>query len=180
MGNASQKDWPVLETAKTAEEVRIAILSYLRSHRSWYARWSTFYSVAWNTSTLLIVILGAVTSILAAAGDSLPQNLHPLVIVLPAFSSLLAALLVQFKLKEMCRLREVGRLACEGLICRALHIPTSESPKDALATAIQLREAAHELERQQLLDYMAEVSSRASHLTTKDSKGQHASIVKSE
>ena len=181
MAPASKKNGPLLETAESTEEIRTAILSYLRSHRAWYARWSTFYSLSWNTSTLLIVILGAATSILAAAGDGLPQRLHLLVIVLPAISSLLAALLVQFKQKEMCRLREAGRLTCEELICKAFRISSDENHKDALAAAIQLREAAHNLERQQLLEYMGEATSPGrGQASTQEPKSHDGSIVKPE
>jgi hypothetical protein len=147
---------PSLEKANTTEEIRHAALSYLRTHRNWYARWSSFYSIAWNISTLLVVVLGASTSILAASGDVLPKDVRVLVIVLPAISSLLAALLIQFKLREMCHLREMGRLACEDLICKAYRISPDHEPRSALELAIHLREAAHQLERNQLAEFMSE------------------------
>jgi hypothetical protein len=143
-----------LETAKTASDIRMAAISYLRTHRKWYARWSRFYSVTWNVATMLIVLLGALSSILTAAQRDFPVPSWVL-ITLPAVSSLLAALLIQFKLKDSCRVREAGRIASEELICRAYLIPTDD-PKRALEVAVGLREAAHQLEREQLIDFLAE------------------------
>ena len=58
-----------LETAQSTEEIREAILGYLRAHRNWYQKWSTRYAVSWNLLTFLILTLGALTSILTAIGN---------------------------------------------------------------------------------------------------------------
>lgn len=143
----------LIEAAETGPEIKQAALGYLRTHRKWYARWSLFYSFAWNGATLLIVILGALSSILTATQPS--QVPHWLLITLPAVSSLLAAVLMQFRLKDACRLRELGRIATEELICKAHLIPT-DVKREALVAAITLREAAHRLEREQLVEFLAD------------------------
>ncbi len=156
MGPSGSPKPPTLETASTGEEARKAILLYLKKHRKWYHRWSRFYSIAWHNATLLVVVLGALTSILTAIK---PQPVPTEVLIaLPALSSLLAAILIQFKLKESCRVRERGRIATEELICEALVIPTQDKEK-ALKRAVEIRERAHQLERDQLAEFLAEAPS---------------------
>ena len=136
-----------------SQEIRSATLSYLRSHRLWYAFWSRVYTLTWNITTFSIIVLGALTSILTAAGV---QN-KALLITLPAVSSLLGAFLIQFRLRDVWRLRELGRIAVEELICQAYLIPT-DSPEVALKEAIRLRLRTHKLERDQLSEFFGEAA----------------------
>lgn len=148
-----RKQWPNLEDSETAEEARTAILSYLRSHRAWYEKWSKRYALTWNMLTFTVLILGALTSILTAFGNVMKEVL----VALPAISSLCAAALIQFRLREGCRIRDHGRIATEFLICKALALPMNDTEK-AKRAAIRLREAAHQLELEQLAQFMAEHS----------------------
>lgn len=70
------------------------------------------------------------------------------IIVLPAVSALLSTLLLQFRVRDMWQLRDEGRIATELLICKAHLIPT-ETREIALKSAMELRIAAIELERDQ-------------------------------
>ena len=152
-----------LEIARTGEEVRAALLSYLRTHRRWYARWSLFYSTSWNACMLAIIILGALSSILTATGELKAEH-HWILIVLPAISSLLAALLTQFRLKESCGLRDLGRIQIEELICKAYIIPTDDC-KTAMTAAMKVRQEAHALEREQLAKFLAGATPLSSEKT---------------
>ena len=140
---------PPMEDAKDAAGVTAASLTYLRTHRNWYARASTFHYVSLNALTSAIIVLGALTSIISATGPDKVSGGHVLTIVLPAVSSLAATLLVQFRVREMCRARELGRLACEGLICDALALNVDDADH-ARAAAVELRRRAHAIEREQL------------------------------
>lgn len=144
-----------LDHAQDGEEVRLAILCYLRTHRNWYRRWSQFFTLSWNCCALAIVILGFATSILTAIDDKLFAAPKPLLITLPAVSSPLGAVLTQFRLRELAGIREEGRIRAEQLVCKAFLVPTS-SKEAALAEAVKLRDAAHQLEREQLDLYMGD------------------------
>lgn len=142
-----------LERAETAKAARSAILSYLRTHRAWYEDWAKFYAFAWNLLTFLVLVLGALTSILTAIG-----GIEKVVLIaLPAISSLCAAALIQFRLRDACRIRDHGRIATELLICKALALPMDD-PRTTKEAAIRLREAAHQLELEQLAQFMVESS----------------------
>jgi hypothetical protein len=134
--------------SENPHQIREVTLAYLRSHRSWYAFWSRTYTLTWNIATFSIIVLGALTSILTAFG----QVSKILLIILPAISSLLGAFLVQFRLRDMWRLREMGRIAVEELICKAYLLPVDD-PQTALKEAIELRLNVHKLERDQLSEY---------------------------
>jgi len=144
-----------LETAQSTEEIREAILGYLRAHRNWYQKWSTRYAVSWNLLTFLILTLGALTSILTAIGN-VDQRI---LIGLPALSSLCAALLIQFRLKESCKIRDHGRIAVELLICKAQAIQDDDVEK-ARRSAIKLRESSHRIELDQLAEFTSEGRNR--------------------
>jgi hypothetical protein len=146
---------PGLDDANTPAEIRSAILGYLRTHRNWYHRWSAFYSLGWNVLTLLVLVLGALTSILQAVGG-VDQRI---LVILPALSSLCAALLIQFRLKDVCRIREQGRIAIELLICRALEL-SGKNADLVRREAIELREAAHQVELDQLIQFLSDDSIR--------------------
>jgi hypothetical protein len=136
-----------------SSEIREAALSYLRSHRSWYAFWSRAYTLTWNVATFAIIVLGALTSILTAYDV---KN-RALLIILPAVSSLLGAFIIQFRLRDAWRLRELGRIAVEELICEAYLIPI-EDRGVALREAFRLRLCAHKLERDQLSEFFGEAT----------------------
>ena len=140
-----------LENAKSINEIREAILEYLETHRIWYARSSARFGFSWNLLTFLVLTLGALTSILTAIGNVAQWIL----IGLPAISSLCAALLIQFRLKESCRLRDHGKIAMELLICKGLTIQGDDVEK-ARRSAIRLREAAHRIELEQLAEFTSE------------------------
>ena len=136
-----------------SKEIRQATLSYLNSHRAWYATWSNVLTWTWSVATFAIIVLGALTSILTASGS---EN-KILLITLPAVSSLLGALLVQFRMRDVWRLRELGRIAAEELICKAYLIPVDDS-KTALQAALDIRREAHKLERDQMSEFFSEPS----------------------
>jgi len=151
----TQKDLKTFEAALSGSpvEIREAALAYLRTHRKWYVFWSRVYTHIWNIATFLIIVIGALTSILTAYGEIS----KPLLIVLPAISSLLGALLVQFRFRDVWRLRELGRISTEELICEAYLIPQNDRA-EALKAAINLRLQAHKLERDQLSEFFGEPS----------------------
>jgi hypothetical protein len=123
-----------------AKDIRQASLNYLRTHRAWYATWSNLLTWTWNIATFSIIILGALTSILTALGSADKT----LLIALPAISSLLGALLVQFRMRDVWRLRELGRIATEELICKAYLIPVDDR-QAALQAAIDVRLQAQDV-----------------------------------
>jgi hypothetical protein len=124
----------------------------------WYAFWSRACTWTWNIATFSIIVLGALTSILQAFGGAD----RILLVTLPAISALLGAFLVQFKLRDIWRLREIGRITIEELICRAYMIPSDDAAK-ALEAAIQLRLCAHQLERDQLSEFFGAAIRNSSH-----------------
>lgn len=141
-----------LEDAQTAEEVRHALLEHLRADRKWYAKHSEWNKKAWNGLTFLAIVLATLASILTAVNDSdkpVPGIMRVILIVLPALSALCGALLVQFRFKDACRIRDHGRIATEKLICET-YLLTAESREKALTAAVAIRMAAHELEEEQL------------------------------
>jgi len=153
-----------LDQAATAEEVRTILLDYLRGHRRWYARWSTLNGLAYHLATLLIIIFSAAASILAAldAADPLSRALS---VIFPAVSAVAAALLTQFRFRDMCHIRESGRLGVERLICEAMRLPRG-STEDALKAATDLRMRAHDIEERQLALWVSDAA-----LARKDETG---------
>lgn len=95
------------------------------------------------------MVLGAATSILTAADDLLKIPKLWL-ILLPALSSLLAAIISQFRFKDLSRIREEGRISAELLVSEAFLIPIDCDNASAMKAAVALRQAAHELELKQL------------------------------
>jgi hypothetical protein len=134
-------------------KIRAATLAYLRTHRDWYAESSERYTRAWNALTFLIIVLGSLTASLNAYG--LPEAFKPLLVFLPLLSSICGALLLQYRMVDIWRLRESGRISAEELICRALKIP-HDDPVKAIAEAVDIRIAAHKLERDQLNEFFSD------------------------
>lgn len=143
-----------LEDAKTAGEIRTAIIIYLRKHRNWYKKSGWRYTHSWHALTFLVIVLGALTSILTAMEEAFHIR-REVLIILPALSSLFAAILVQFRLREGCRIRDSGRIAADELIGEAHGIDVKNRHL-AMREALRLRAAAHRIEREQLSQFMAE------------------------
>lgn len=121
------------------------ILGYLRTHRKSYIGGNLRFGVMWNLINLSVILLSALTSILAALKN---PNLQNWIIILPATSALLSTILLQFRIRDLWQLRDEGRIEIELLICKAHLIPIKDR-QDALEAAMKLRTAAHELERDQ-------------------------------
>jgi hypothetical protein len=139
-------------------------LDYLRSHRKSYIGGNIRFGVAWNTLSFAVIVLSALTSILAAL-----QNIPPwLLIVLPAVSALLSTFLLQFRIRDLWQLRDEGRIQIEMLICRAHLIPT-ETREAALQAAMELRTAAIKLELDQSRRFFSVIGQPSST----SAKGDH-------
>jgi hypothetical protein len=122
------------------------ILDYLRSHRKAYIGGNVRFGVLWNVLSFSVIVLSALTSILAAFKEGSPNSIPSFVLViLPAASALLSTFLLQFRIRDLWQLRDEGRIEIERLICKAHLIPT-EDRKTALERAMELRAAAIELE----------------------------------
>lgn len=145
--------------AGNSDDIRKSIAGYLRSHRGWYLNQSNWYGRAWNAGTLLIVLFGTVSSIVAAYPKHSPYT-EFLTIVLPALSSLIASVLIQFRVRDMWRLREIGRIESEILIAKSFSLPNH--PTELVKGAIALRQLAVELERAQMGEFFADRNSQAS------------------
>jgi hypothetical protein len=156
--------------SQESPQIREATLAYLRSHRSWYASCSRAYTLIWNISNLSIIVLGALSSILFAYGTANKV----LLTTLPALSSLLGAILIQFKLRDVWRLRELGRIAVEELICQAYLIPLDDRDA-ALKAAVELRLLVHKLERDQLSEFFGQAPDVRTSSKSRNSKSEHAS-----
>jgi hypothetical protein len=152
------KNRPTLEDVLdgTPEQIRAATIDYLRTHRNWYIRGAEAYFWLWNLPSVAIVVLGALTAILSAYGDFAIRH-RLLMTVLPAMSSLLATLLIQFRVRDIWRLRELGRISSEELIAKAHLLPTDDQ-ETAKKGAIELRLAAHQLERAQAEQFYADAA----------------------
>ncbi|MGO9356976.1 MAG: hypothetical protein ACLP1D_04785, partial [Xanthobacteraceae bacterium] len=122
-------------------------LEYLRTHRKSYIGGNLRFGLAWNVLSFSVIVLSALTSILAAlkANENVPSWL---IIVLPALSALLSTFLLQFRIRDLWQLRDEGRIEIELLICKAHLIPT-ESRDAALNAAMELRTGAIKLELDQ-------------------------------
>lgn len=139
-----------LDNAADATAIRTAILGYLRTHRAWYKRSSNRYWWSLNFLSFLIVVLGTATSVLNAVPPEKTRPLQALMIIMPAVAALCAALLAQFRIRDMSRLREIGRIKSEYLIAEALKLPKEIDAATAMDSAVALRTRAHEIEWQQL------------------------------
>jgi hypothetical protein len=106
----------------------------------------------WNSATASIVVISAATAILAAWNRPYLQWLN---ILLPAISTVLGTLLMQFRMRDMWQLREMGRIASEELVAEA-HLMDVGKVEDATKTAIALRMRAHQIERDQATQFFAE------------------------
>lgn len=144
-----------LENAQNAEEIRTAAIGYLRTHRDWYAQSGWRYTHSWHLLTFLVIVLGALTSILTAMEEASHIS-REVLIILPALSSLFAAILVQFRLREGCRIRDHGRIAADELVGKAHGIDIRNRDR-AMQQALRLRSAVHRIEREQLSQFMAEI-----------------------
>ena len=107
----------------------------------------------WNSATTAIVVLGAATAVVSALGEFSGQKI--ITIILPAISSFLGTVLIQFRVRELWQVREVGRISSEELIARAYTIPISDRDS-ALAAATALRLDAHKIEREQAAQFFAQ------------------------
>ena len=141
-----------------ANQVRNTAISYLRTHRDWYNWYSEFYKWVWNGATLLIILLSALTAIIASGTkDASPPVAWAQwsLIILPAVATFLGALIAQFRVRDLWQIREAGRIKAEELVCSGLGIDVSD-PKVAVAEALRLRGLAHQLEREQATGFFAE------------------------
>lgn len=75
----------------------------------WYRRRSLFFTISWNSCALAIVVIGIATSVLTAIDEKIFVAPKLLLILLPAVSSL-GAILTQFRLRELARIRDEGRI----------------------------------------------------------------------
>jgi hypothetical protein len=144
--------------SKDPTEIRIATVAYLKGHRDWYEYWSIFYAWAWNACTLLVIVLSAATSIAAAHKATNPY----ITIGLPAAVALLGTLLLQFRIRDMWRLRELGRIEAETLVMKVHLIPDEKAGEGSA----ELFKAAFELERAQMGEFFSEPTERREVVTT--------------
>jgi hypothetical protein len=85
---------------------------------TWYEKAANRQYFYWNACSLLSVVAGFITSILAAlmAKGAFQEYGWWLLIVLPALGSLAATLLNQFRFEEFEDLRELGRIELQDTI----------------------------------------------------------------
>jgi hypothetical protein len=135
-----------------AEELRKAAFDYAKLHSKWYERQSILQGKLWNYLTLAIIVLSAISSIVAAYGPIGAWKLVPS--ALSAAAAFCAAYLTQFRVRDLWQIREVGRIDAEKLVARAQTISSNggNSPFD---DAIALKLSLHDLERDQNQQFFA-------------------------
>ena len=150
------KEEPILFEMLSEEDkkkIRSAMVGYIRTHRDWYERSSATYGSIFNFGNVLIIAFGAAASILAAGNFDGPAS-KAAIVLLPALSSLIATILSQFRVRDIWRLREVGRIEAEALAARAMAIPVN-AETDTYQEALKVRQLAHELERAQMAEFFS-------------------------
>jgi hypothetical protein len=142
-----------LDEAETPQQVKSMMLRYLDAQSAIYRRAATFNITFAHGSTILIIVLGLVTSISAAMDFAADGRSSWQLIAFPALSSILAALNLQFQFEKLARTRELCRIAVEELKCRAYLIPI-DNMDAAMESAIELLESSYQLERDQVAEIM--------------------------
>jgi hypothetical protein len=118
---------PTESTARAVQKKEEFICRLDRFH-DWYARAKNFYGTTWYAGGLAAAVLGALTSILVALGFAgQPGWRRSITIVLPALAALISTALVQFRVREIWELREIGRIDVLRLEAAAERIPETNA-----------------------------------------------------
>ncbi|MBV9079176.1 MAG: DUF4231 domain-containing protein [Methylobacteriaceae bacterium] len=108
---------PASDTTPSGAERRRELIDKLVEWERWYEGQSNLYGGIWNTFTIAAIVLAALTSLFAALGKGEDWKLA--MIVMPALAALLTTLIVQFRVRENWKLREIGRLELAELVNEA-------------------------------------------------------------
>lgn len=121
----------------------------------WYAKSVRRCFVLWGSLQLLAILSGFLTAILAAFAAFSSDQKFPLLgrivlVVLPLLGSLAATILLQFRVYDLWRLREQGRLAFQRLAAEGRRRLASASGEEACGQIYEdLQHRAMEVEEAQ-------------------------------
>jgi hypothetical protein len=131
-------------------DIQAETVRQLNEHVVWYARWSRFYGIAFNGGTLLSIFFSTATSIIVA----MKVEKYYLGIILPATSAMIGTLLIHFRVRDIWRLRENGRIKADRLIIFAHAMP--DDPVDSKKAQLELLVAANKLEEDQVEGFFSD------------------------
>jgi hypothetical protein len=118
----------------------------------WYAKDVRKYSRYWHWLQLLSILFGFATSVLAAfnLGGSLESIGKSLLIILPGLGALVSAILAQFRIFDLWRIREQGRISFQALHEEGKRrSATAQSESEVHTTLASLQERADRIEQEQ-------------------------------
>ncbi|PKK37418.1 hypothetical protein BWI96_05990 [Siphonobacter sp. SORGH_AS_0500] len=116
-----KQDWSDLSCKESARQYIDHVYKYYCKD---YDKGSILFENLYHIFSILIILLGFLSSVLAALdGEKLLMgktlDLKVALILLPLISSMLAAIITQFNIKEKYQLREIGRIKCTHLYTEA-------------------------------------------------------------
>lgn len=148
-------DQTVLSCSETLHEY---VDELYKSYEIWYSKSVRRVYRWWWFLQAVALLSGFVASVLIAyfGGGPMQPSLRFTLIALPAVGSLAAAALAQFRVYELWRIRETGRIAFQDLVLEArIRAAAVRSEEEALATYNELRNRANAIEIDQKDSYFS-------------------------
>ena len=123
---------------------------------SWYINSVKRVSFMYGSLQLISLLAGFGTSILIAllGGSPLTFGTKTVLVCLPALGSLAATVLIQFRVYDLMRLREEGRIKVENLVAVGKRtFAASKNEQEFISLHQQLQESIHEIESDQSIRF---------------------------
>jgi hypothetical protein len=143
-------------------------VEHLHTYSIWYAESVRRYAVAFYGLQLTVILAGFLTAVLAAFEEQIGLQIRPAIVILPLLGSLAAGALYQFRVYDLWRLREDGRIAFQDLDTEArrrLAAVTDEA--DCSRAHEELQQQATKIERDQADRFYAVRDSKSLAIFTK-------------
>jgi hypothetical protein len=161
MDQEEPKQWTALPPKGAAAQYIDHIYKYYYKD---YDRESVKYQRLFNFLTLSVILLGFLTSVLAAVQKQEVIKYYSAyvgwsLIVLPFLSSLIATVLTQFRIREKFNLREDARLKANELVTKArIRFAAAKEEKDYTALHQWLADEIYRLQIKQKMGFFGQES----------------------
>lgn len=126
-------------------------VEHIHTYPVWYAKSVRRYSVAYYGLQFTVVLSGFLTAAVAAFETQIAESwTKPVTVIVPLLGSLAAGALYQFRVYDLWRLREDGRLAFQDLDTEARRqLAAATCEADCIRAHGELQQQVTKIERDQ-------------------------------
>lgn len=140
------------------------LVKKLQAHSDWYREDAGVYRSYFLWLTFCVLIGSLITSLLVAIDFAQKgQAAKTLVIALPLLTGLCTTILGQFNVRDVWKLREMGRIDALAMREKVRAMPTAATDVEMRTALLPFEQEMHDLERRQALAFFE-------YLTAKDGK----------